>query len=478
MAGRRHIFQCAVVILTVCGVALGGQSPKGPALPPGVEDVEAPPWESTAAKKSPRRGATPVSPPALSAQQIFNRVSPSVMVVESLNTKGSVTAFGSGVVIASGRVITNRHVIEEGISFRVEHGGKKWPAKLIRVDLDHDLAELSVIGLGAPWVHARDSSMLAVGEKVYAIGAPEGLELTISEGLISGLRDFGKDRVIQTSAAISPGSSGGGLFDAQGRLVGITTFYLKEGQSLNFALPAEWTLALDSKPIKAPPAVSENSPAMQALLLYLLGERDSKAGKYSQAITAYQQALRLEPDFEIAWVGLSRAYNEIKRPEKGINALKHSLRLNPGNSTNWALIGVLYGEVGRRDLETDAARKSVHLDADNASGWIVLMDGYMGLEQFESAVSAARVVIRLEPSYSRAWESLGVAYAQLGDYEKAVGAELKAVELEPDNPSLWLELGLTFKLNGQQSEIMRVYRKLKKLNPAMAEELLQRADLS
>jgi len=79
---------------------------------------------------------------------------------------------------------------------------------------------------------------------VYAIGAPQGLELTLSEGLISGLRKLEEDlprhkvrNVIQTTAAISPGSSGGGLFDARGQLVGITTFLLTAGQSLNFAIP-------------------------------------------------------------------------------------------------------------------------------------------------------------------------------------------------------------------------------------------------
>ena len=201
-----------VITLTACTIASCGQT--GKHLPP-VSSQKA--------------------PPSLSAEEIFKRVSPSVMVVESLDAKGKVTTLGSGVVIASGLVITNRHVIKDCITFRVEHDGKKWPAKLVRVDPDHDLAELSVAGLGAPAVTLRDSSKLAVGEKVYAIGSPEGLELTISEGLISGLRDFDKNRVIQTSAAISPGSSGGGLFDAQGRLVGITAFYLKEGQSLNFA---------------------------------------------------------------------------------------------------------------------------------------------------------------------------------------------------------------------------------------------------
>lgn len=180
--------------------------------------------------------------------EIFKRASPSVVVVESLDAKGSVTAFGSGVVMAPGRVVTNRHVIEDGVIYRVERDGTTWRAKLIRVDSDHDLAELSVTGLTAPAANVRASSSLAVGEKVYAIGAPEGLELTISEGLISGLRDFDKSRVIQTSAAISPGSSGGGLFDAQGRLVGITTLYLKEGQTLNFALPADRALPLNRLP--------------------------------------------------------------------------------------------------------------------------------------------------------------------------------------------------------------------------------------
>src|SRR5262249_49670558 len=89
---------------------------------------------------------------------------------------------------------------------------------------------------------------LQVGQRVYAIGAPQELELTLSDGLISGLRqtEGGSIQLIQTSAPISPGSSGGGLFDQDGRLVGITTFFVEEGQNLNFALPAAWVLELSS----------------------------------------------------------------------------------------------------------------------------------------------------------------------------------------------------------------------------------------
>ena len=148
MANHRYALQCGLAVLVLCVTALGGQGPKRLASP---------------AKK-------PL--PALSAQEIFKRVSPSVMVVESLDAAGKVTVFGSGVVIAPGHVITNRHVIEDGVSFRVVHNDKKWPAKLIRVDPDHDLAELSVAGLKAPAVTVLDSSKLAVGETVYAIGDP------------------------------------------------------------------------------------------------------------------------------------------------------------------------------------------------------------------------------------------------------------------------------------------------------------------
>src|SRR2546426_7080462 len=173
-------------------------------------------------------------------QELFGRLSPSVFVVEALNKRGSVVVTGSGVVVAPAEDVTNKHVIKKGVSWSVRHGSKTWPAILTHLDSDHDLCLLKADGLKAPPVPVRASSTLTVGERVYAIGAPEGLELTLSEGLISGLREFEQVRLIQTSAAISHGSSGGGLFDAQGRLVGITTFFLKEGQNLNFALPGEW----------------------------------------------------------------------------------------------------------------------------------------------------------------------------------------------------------------------------------------------
>src|SRR5208283_1045453 len=106
-------------------------------------------------------------------------------------------------------------------------------------DPDKDLRLLTASGLEAKPARLGKAGSLKAGDPVYAVGAPQGLELSLSEGIVSQLRG-GPPPLIQTTVAISPGSSGGGLFNAEGELVGITTFYLKEGQNLNFALPVEW----------------------------------------------------------------------------------------------------------------------------------------------------------------------------------------------------------------------------------------------
>jgi S1-C subfamily serine protease len=124
----------------------------------------------------------------LSPQQLFKRVARSVFVVEALDRSDSVIAFGSGVAIAHNLVVSNKHVVQDAISLRVRQGDLSWKAEIDQIDKTNDLCLLLVPGLGAATVTLRQSTTLAVGERVYAIGAPEGLELTFSEGLISGLR--------------------------------------------------------------------------------------------------------------------------------------------------------------------------------------------------------------------------------------------------------------------------------------------------
>ncbi len=184
--------------------------------------------------------------PALGAEQLFERYAQSVVVIAGLDGESKEILQGSGVVVADERVITNCHVAKSAAATEVRLGDRRYPARLLRVDADpeHDLCLLNVNGLHAPAIPLAAITSVKVGQKVFALGAPKGLELTLSEGIVSSLRKYGDSHFIQTTASISPGSSGGALFNETGALVGITTFQHTEGQNLNFAVPVDWVSKL------------------------------------------------------------------------------------------------------------------------------------------------------------------------------------------------------------------------------------------
>jgi S1-C subfamily serine protease len=179
----------------------------------------------------------------LSSQDLFKQVSRSVLWVERGVPAGESSAYGSAVAISENLVLTNCHVVGSGKEpLRVgdDQQSLTEDVELEAADFDGDRCVLHVKGLQLrPVAGVRLISSLEIGETVYAIGNPRGLRRTISQGLISGVRDLQDARFVQTTAAISPGSSGGGLFDTRGNLVAITAFTLKNSQELNFAVPAE-----------------------------------------------------------------------------------------------------------------------------------------------------------------------------------------------------------------------------------------------
>jgi Flp pilus assembly protein TadD len=380
---------------------------------------------------------------SLSPEQLFKRLATSVFVVEALNEEGKVVAFGSGVAVAPDHVVTNRHVIAEGISLRIRQGSRTWPAIVTHLDADHDLCRLKAEGLNASPVGVRRSSSLHVGERVYAIGAPEGLELTLSEGLVSGLRDNEGVRIIQTTAPVSAGSSGGGLFDAQGKLVGITTFIMTEGQNLNFALPGDWVLALDNNAVSAEPKTKAESLEFQALVWALRGYREGEAGKHEQAVQAYREAIRLKPDFAEAWINL----------------------------------GVAYADLGQYQQAVQAYREAIRLKADFAPAWYNLGNSYGKLGRPQEVAQASREAIRLKPDYAEAWTNLGVIYGKLGRYQEAAQTFREAIRLKPDYAKAWYNLGLAYARQGSRSKVMEVYQQLRTLDPELADKFFQQVVL-
>lgn len=180
----------------------------------------------------------------LGAEDVFATVGRSVYVVSAARNDEDLKArkgrFGSAVAMDERTALTNCHVIEDMAVIVLRQGNQAFRATLSAADMGGDrcLMTVSPARLTAvPGVRAWDD--LRVGETVYTIGAPKGLEATLGQGLISGLRPIKATRYVQTTAPIAAGSSGGGLFDSAGNLVGVTTFHLRDADGLNFAIAAE-----------------------------------------------------------------------------------------------------------------------------------------------------------------------------------------------------------------------------------------------
>lgn len=303
---------------------------------------------------------------AKTPEQIFREASRSVVVIDVADKDGNSVNQGGGVVTGKGSVATNCHVVVDGVSISVHHEQRVYDATIKHSDLERDLCQLDVPQLDAPRAPLW-TGQLRVGQRVYAIGAPEGLELTISEGLISSLREFDESQYIQTSAAISQGSSGGGLFDSEGRLIGITAFFLAEGQNLNFALPAKWIGELASRTGNgnAARAADEKDRVTRkwaARVAQLKAKRD-----WAGTLSVTQQWVRSQPTQAAAWQELGDAYRSINRPRRAVPPYMQALRINPDLFESWRNLGFSYLALNQYDRALESFAEAVRLKPNDTT---------------------------------------------------------------------------------------------------------------
>lgn len=180
---------------------------------------------------------------------------------------------GSGFIISDdGIVVTNYHVVESHARVTVKVNGRRMTGKVSRIQPRNDIALLNIVPASYNSVVLGSSDDLAIGEDIIAIGNPLGFEASLSIGIVSGRRMLaGKGDLIQITAPISPGSSGGPLFDTMGRVVGITTATYAGGQNLNFAVPIERVLEMINQDKAATEAETSTAPETRSVSHYVLG---------------------------------------------------------------------------------------------------------------------------------------------------------------------------------------------------------------
>ncbi|MCK4850384.1 MAG: serine protease [Phycisphaerae bacterium] len=474
--------------------------------------------------------------------QIIKRIQPSTVVVLTYDEKGEPIAQGSGFFVSrAGHIITNRHVLEAASRAEIKTSqGKVYPiSHIIAEDKEGDLVLASVdIPASSVQPLKLSDTIPQVGQRVVVIGNPLGFEGTVSDGIVSAVRDipaFGK--IIQISAPISPGSSGSPVMDMKGRVIGIATFLMTEGQNLNFAIPsqralklkpnkpktfAEWQKGLADELLsladgvylrglvlvwtdnwkKALPflerAVEKKTQYSRAW--FYIGYCRGKQGRHEDAISAFKQAIRVDPNDGRAYANLGVAYWKLGHQREAVSALEEAIRIEPNDAAAYASLSNAYRELGRSEESLSALKKSVTVDRyaifrenhyRQLSDWklghhneaiLALKDAvridptdpvrqlalsriYCELGQYSQAYIGYASAIHIKPDYAEAHLGLARVYAVFELRDAAISAYKEAIRIAPQNSDVYHELGLQYGELDRHQEAISAYKEAIRLDP-------------
>ena len=377
--------------------------------------------------------------------EIVKKVKPSTVVILTYDKDGKALRQGSGFFISrEGDVITNRHVLLEAIKAEIKttEGNTYTVKQVVAEDIEGDIIRLSVdipTGLAPP---LRISiSLLSEGERIIVIGSPLGLEQTISDGIVSAIREIpGNGKVVQITAPISPGSSGSPVVNTKGEVVGIATFLVSEGQNLNFAIPQERLAKLSAGKGYALAEWTAKDLAARYNSwgkITVDGLNYMTRGDYEKALACFEEASKIDPSRSGSHWGIGECYYYLKRYPEAIEAYKQAIRIEP----------------------------------DKAEAYLGLSNSYFFLRRHQEAVEAGLQAIRIKPDYAEAHFRLGCCYFVQSLNQYALEAFKQAIRIKPDYAEAHQGLGMIYFMLGDKGSALEEYRILLKLDARMANAL-------
>ena len=444
--------------------------------------------------------------------ELVRRIKPSAVAIETFDARGEKVSRASGFFIEADRVVTNRHVIEGAHRAEVHSStGTVYPVKgVLAVDAEGDIAILKV---DVPPNQVRplplDRTSPQEGESVVVIGNPFGLEGSVTNGIVSAVRDiptFG--RIIQITAPISPGSSGSPVVNMQGQVIGVATLQITGGQSVNFAIPSERISQLQVASLTSLPdlvASSGRTKRARAVQFFRDGlsflskddcekalpyfekavESDNtyaeawaqagfckeKLGRHTEAIEASRKAVNLRPSSESYFnIGLANYY--LKQYREAADAYKQAIRLDPYNAADahYAL-GLVYRDWGKADDEIQAYKQAIKLKPDYTSAYERLGSRYFRSKRYSEAVEVYKQLASLKPGDANPINSLGETYLEMGKTNEALESFRRAIQLKPDFGRAYYNLGKGLLAIGNRDAALEQYNILQNLDQDWAEKL-------
>lgn len=444
--------------------------------------------------------------------ELVRRVKPSVVAIVTYDARGEKLSKGSGFFISGERVVTNRHVIDGAFKAEVHTvNGNTYNVKgVLAVDGEGDIALLQ-IEIGPNMVNplAITNTAPQEGESVVVVGNPLGLEGSVSNGIVSAVRDipnFG--RIIQITAPISAGSSGSPVINMQGQVIGVATLQITDGQSLNFAVPSERVVGLQASALRTLSevvAATKKSQRATAERFYMQGlgflSRDDceKAlpyfkravdsdptyaeawaqtgfcngilGRHEEALKASRQAIRLRPDSVESYVNIGSAYAYLGQYKDSADAYRQALRLDPDNPEVHYALGLIYNKMGRAEDEVQSYKQAIRLKPDYTSAYEQMGLAYMRMSRYTDAVAAFKQLIMLKPGDATAYDNLGLAHLKAKQAADGIEAFKQAIQLKPDFARAYYNLGLCYLAINDRDSALEQYTILKSLDPERATKL-------
>jgi tetratricopeptide (TPR) repeat protein len=446
--------------------------------------------------------------------KLVNKIRPAVATVIVYDANRQVNSIGSGFFIdKTGHLITNYHVLEGSYAADVRTAdGKTYPVKMVVAE--NQSVDLLKVLVDVPretvkWI-TISKDLPEIAEQILVIGSPMGLEQTVSEGIVSSIREIpAVGEFFQMSAPISPGSSGSPVINLKGQVIGVATFQLIRGQNLNFAVAGKsilnlkptgpglalsrWTFnhslqqpklaeelcrkgysfSMNGEDQKAVEFFKEaiekdpkNSMAWNGLGYCLIGMNDPQ-----DAINAYQQAIKTNPTDATLYYTLGNYYIKLGRQQEAIECFQQVIRINPAFEPAHFKLGIIYTQLGRLDEGKKAFEEVIKLNPDAAPAYFNIGLAYAKLGRYQDAINAQKEVLRIKPDFAPAHDNLGLVYGKLGRTDKEISEYKEAIRTDPDYASAHYNLGHALFQKGDKAAALDEYRILKKLDQRAAEKL-------
>jgi tetratricopeptide (TPR) repeat protein len=333
---------------------------------------------------------------------LVKRVKPAVVAIATYDANGEAVMTGSGFFLRPGQVVTNLHVVRGAVRAEIktlDGKGKVFPVNgSLAVDEEGDLALLSV---DMPNERARSTELASElpdeGESIFVIGNPLKLEGSVSDGIVSAVREVPNSyRIIQITAPISHGNSGSPVFNLRGQVLGVVTVKVTNGQNINLAIAAARVGELRAGKLRPLSELTVKNKGDVAESLYRSGLESLWLGNYDNAVGYFENAANKNPKRAEAWVQVGYCKVKQGKIQEAVRAYQQALQLKPADAEIHNKLGDAYYYSGRLREAIESYSEAARFQPDRAETFYNLAIAYFESGNQSMAASEARVLQRLD----------------------------------------------------------------------------------